>query len=98
MKKVKPLGNRVLIERSKPQTTTKGGLFLPDSAKEKPREGTVVAVGPGKMDENGALEPMNVKMGDRVFFSSYSGTEVNCEGESEHLIMSEDDILGVLVT
>lgn len=95
--KIKPLGNRVLIQRSKPQPT-KGGILLPDSAQEKPKEGTIVAVGPGKIDENGTKEPLNVKVGDRVLFSTYSGTEVkNHEGgEEEFLILSEDDILGVL--
>jgi chaperonin GroES len=94
--KIKPLGNRVLIQRSKPQLT-KGGILLPDSAQEKPKEGTVVSTGPGKIDENGTREPMNVKVGDRVLFSTYSGTEVkNREGEEDYLILSEDDILGIL--
>ncbi len=94
--KIKPLGNRVLIQRSKAQTT-KGGILLPDSAQEKPKEGVVVAVGPGKTDENGKREAMLVKEGDRVLFSSYSGTEVkNFSEEEEFLIMSEDDILGIL--
>lgn len=96
-KNIKPLGNRVLIKRSKAQTT-KGGILLPDTAQEKPKEGLVVAVGPGKTDENGKTEQMNVKVGDRVLFSSYSGTEVKqLSEEEEFLIMSEDDILGVLV-
>lgn len=96
MKKIKPLGNRVLIQRSKPQLT-KGGILLPDSAQEKPKEGTVVAIGPGKTDENGTRETMHVKVGDKVLFSSYSGTEVkNTEGDEEFLILSEDDILGIL--
>ena len=94
MKNIKPLGNRVLIKRSKAQTT-KGGILLPDSAQEKPKEGVVVAVGPGKFDENGTKESMQLKIGDRVLFSSYSGTEVKNEDE-EMLILSEDDILGVL--
>lgn len=94
--KIKPLGNRVLIKRSKAQTK-KGGILLPDSAQEKPREGEVVAAGPGKIDENGKSEAMNVKVGDRVLFSSYSGTEVkSLSEEEEFLIMSEDDILGIL--
>lgn len=96
-KNIKPLGNRVLIKRSKAQTT-KGGILLPDTAQEKPKEGVVVAVGPGKTDDNGKIESMNVKIGDRVLFSSYSGTEVKeMSEEEEFLIMSEDDILGVLV-
>lgn len=94
--KIKPLGNRVLIQRAKAQAT-KGGILLPDTAQEKPKEGSVIAVGPGKTDESGKKEQMNVKVGDRVLFSSYAGTEVkNSEGESEYLILSEDDILGIL--
>lgn len=96
MYKIKPLGNRVLIQRSKPQAT-KGGILLPETAKEKPKEGTVVAVGPGKLDESGNREQLNVKVGDRVLFSSYSGTEVkNHDSEEELLILAEDDILGIL--
>lgn len=97
MKQIKPLGNRVLIQRSKPQTT-KGGILLPETAKEKPKEGIVLSVGQGKLDESGNHQPMHVKIGDRVLFSSYSGTEVkNPEtNEDEYLIMSEDDILGIL--
>lgn len=94
MKTIKPLGNRVLIQRSKAQTT-KGGILLPDSAQEKPKEGVVVAVGPGKIDEQGNKEPMQLKVGDRVLFSSYAGTEVKNDNE-EMLILSEDDILGIL--
>lgn len=94
--KIKPLGNRVLIQRTKPQAT-KGGILLPDSAQEKQKEGTVVAVGPGKADEHGSKTPMYVKVGDRILFSSYAGTEIkNLEGEEEFLILSEDDILGIL--
>ncbi|HEV8051740.1 MAG TPA: co-chaperone GroES [Parachlamydiaceae bacterium] len=95
MKTIKPLGNRVLIKRSK-APTTKGGILLPDSAQEKPKEGEVIAVGPGKIDENGVKEAMQLKVGDRVLFSSYAGTEVKNDDE-EMLILSEDDILGVLV-
>lgn len=94
MKTIKPLGNRVLIKRSKAQTT-KGGILLPDSAQEKPKEGVVIAVGPGKFDEQGNKEQMQLKIGDRVLFSSYSGTEVKGEDE-EMLILSEDDVLGIL--
>ena len=93
MSKIKPLGNRVLVKRSK-APTTKGGILLPDSAQEKPKEGTVVAVGPGKLDENGKHETMDVQVGDLVLFSAYSGTEV--KGEEEMIILSQDDILGVL--
>jgi chaperonin GroES len=96
MQKIKPLGNRVLVKRSKAQTS-KGGILLPDTAQEKPREGEVVAVGPGKMDEEGRKEEMQVKVGDRVLFGSYAGTEVkNMEGEEEYLILAQDDILGIL--
>lgn len=93
---IKPLGNRVLVQRAKAQTT-KGGILLPDTAQEKPKEGIVVAVGPGKTDESGKTEPMELKVGDRVLFSSYSGTEVkNLAEEEEYLVMSQDDILGIL--
>lgn len=99
-KKVRPLGNRVLIERCKAQTT-KGGILLPDSAQEKPKEGIVIAVGLGKYNDQGKQEPLNVKPGDRVLFSSYAGTEVKNTGDNscdtEYLILTEDDILGVLV-
>lgn len=95
--KIKPLGNRVLIKRSKAEKS-KGGILLPDSAQEKPKEGTIIAVGPGKINEQGELEVMHVKTGDCVLFSSYAGTEVKTEtGEQEeYLILSQDDILGVL--
>lgn len=93
----KPLGNRVLIKRSKP-VKTKGGILLPDSAQEKPKEGEVIAVGPGKRSETGELETMHVKIKDRVLFSSYAGTPVQSKEheEDEYLIMSEDEILGIL--
>lgn len=96
MKAIKPLGNRLLVRRSH-RKTTKGGILLPDTAKEKPKEGEVVAVGPGKRNDDGVLEPMTVKPGDKVLFSSYAGTEVK-EGtqEEELLIMSEDEVLGIL--
>ena len=94
--KIKPLGNRVLVQRLKAQTS-KGGILLPDTAQEKPKEGIVVSTGPGKIDDNGKTEPMNVKVGDRVLFSNYSGTEVkNLAEEEEFLILSEDDILGIV--
>lgn len=96
MVKVKPLGKRVLIQRSK-AAATKGGILLPDTAQEKPKEGKVVATGPGKHDERGVLDPVTVKVGDRVLFSSYAGTEVkNIGDDEEYLIISEDEILGVL--
>lgn len=93
MPKIKPLGKRVLIKRSKAQAT-KGGILLPDTAQEKPREGEVVAVGPGAVLENGKVEPLSVKVGDRVIYSNYAGTEVKTEEtDAEYLILSEDDIL-----
>jgi chaperonin GroES len=99
MSNIKPLVNRVLIKRAKAQTT-KGGILLPDTAQEKPKEGQVVAVGPGKVDEHGNRDAMNVKIGDRVLFSSYAGTEVKNRDKAEDeelLILSEDEILGILV-
>lgn len=94
MVKIKPLGNRVVVQRSKAQTS-KGGILLPDSAQERPREGQVIAAGPGKMNEIGQLEPIAVKVGDRILFGSYAGTEVK-QNEEEYLILSEEDILGIL--
>ncbi len=94
---IKPLGNRVLVKRSQ-MKTTKGGILLPETAQEKPKQGEVVAVGPGKMNEDGSIEKMNVTVGDTVLFTTYGGTEVKTEEKDvEYLIMSEDDILGVLV-
>lgn len=96
MKAIKPLGNRLLVRRSQ-MKTTKGGILLPDTAKEKPKEGEVIAVGPGKRNEDGKLEAMTVKPGDRILFSSYAGTEVKEASENEELlIMSEDEVLGIL--
>ncbi len=94
---IQPLGNRVLIKRSIAQTT-KGGILLPETAKEKPKEGTVVAVGPGKVNDEGKLESTQLVKGDVVLFSNYSGTEVkNIDNDdSEYLILSEDDILGII--
>lgn len=96
IKKIKPLGNRVLVKRSEAKTT-KGGILLPESAQEKPKQGEVVAVGPGKMDEEGKVKAMNVRVGDKVLFSSYGGSEVKMEdAEASYIILTEDDILGVL--
>ena len=92
--KIQPLGNRVLIRRSKKETS-KGGIFLPDTAQEKPKEGEVLAVGPGKMNERGEVETLAIKKGDRVLFGSYAGTEVKGD-EKELLILSEDEILGII--
>ena len=94
---IKPLGNRVLIRRSKVQTT-KGGILLPDAAQEKPKEGEILAVGPGEINEQGEHEVPTVKKGDRVLFTSYAGTEVKGSNPDEELlILREDEILGVLV-
>jgi chaperonin GroES len=94
MKNIKPLGNRLLIKRSQADATIRG-ILLPDSAKEKPKQGIVMAVGPGKTDEQGNKETMQVKVGDLVLFSSYAGTEVKGQDE-ELLILAEDDVLGIL--
>jgi chaperonin GroES len=94
---IKPLGDRVLVKRSEIKMT-KGGILLPETAQEKPRQGEIVAVGPGKFNDKGELKKMNVRIGDVVLFSSYAGTEVKSEdGQNDLLIMSEEDILGVLV-
>jgi chaperonin GroES len=93
--KIRPLQDRVIVRRVKEEEKTKGGLYIPDTAKEKPVEGTVLAVGNGKVLEDGTVRKLDIKAGDRVLFGKYSGTEVKIEGE-EHLILREDDILGVL--
>ncbi len=93
--KIRPLGDRVLVKRIQEEEKTKGGIIIPDTAKEKPQEGKVVAVGKGKMTEEGKLIAPDVKAGDRILFAKFSGSEVKLDAE-EHLIMREDDILGVL--
>ena len=93
--KVRPLQDRVLIRRVAEEEKTKGGIIIPDTAKEKPAEGEVIAVGSGKLLEDGKQRPLDVKKGDRVLFGKYSGTEVKIDGE-ERLILREDDILGVI--
>jgi chaperonin GroES len=92
--KIRPLHDRVIIRRLDEEEKTKGGLIIPDTAKEKPQEGTVIAVGPGKQ-EDGKVIAMDVKAGDKILFGKYSGTEIKLDGE-EHLILREDDILGVI--
>lgn len=92
---IRPLGDRVLVKRVKEEETTKGGIIIPDSAKEKPIEGKVIAVGNGKRSDDGKVNKLEVKKGDRILFGKYSGTEVKIDGE-EHLILREDDILGVV--
>ena len=93
--KIKPLNDRILVVRITKEEKTSGGIIIPDTAKEKPQEGRVMAVGPGKLDENGKRIPMDVKKDDRVLFGKYAGTEIEIEGV-EHLIMREDDILGII--
>ena len=93
--KIRPLQDRLIVKRIDEEETTKGGIIIPDSAKEKPQEGKVIAVGKGKVNEDGKVQPLDVKKGDRVLFSKYAGTEVNIDGE-EHLIIREDDVLGVV--
>ena len=91
----RPLHDRVVVKRLEGEEKTKGGIIIPDTAKEKPQEGKVVAVGPGARDENGKLNPLDVKAGDRVLFGKWSGTEVKIDGE-DLLIMKESDILGIV--
>ena len=93
--KFRPLHDRVVVKRINPEAKTKGGIIIPDTAKEKPQEGEVVAVGPGGRDETGKLTPMGVKAGDRVLFGKWSGTEVKLDGD-ELLIMKESDIMGII--
>ena len=93
--KIRPLQDRIIVKRVDEEETTKGGIIIPDSAKEKPQEGKVIAVGKGKVNEDGKLQRLDVKKGDKVLFSKYAGTEINIEG-IEHLIIREDDVLGVV--
>jgi chaperonin GroES len=91
----RPLGDRVLVKRVEEEEKTRGGIIIPDTAKEKPQEGEVIAVGPGARDESGKLQALDVKAGDRILFGKWSGTEVKLDGK-DLLIMKESDILGVL--
>lgn len=93
--KLQPLSDRVLVKRLELEEKTAGGLFIPDTAKEKPSRGEVVAVGPGRVTEEGKTLPMNVKKGDLVLFSKYAGTEITI-GDEEHLVMREDDLLAII--
>ena len=93
--KIRPLQDKVLVKRLEEEEKTKGGIIIPETAKEAPAEGKVVAAGPGKRDENGKITPLDVKAGDKIIFSKYGGTEVKIDGV-EHLIMREEDILGVI--
>jgi len=92
---LRPLQDRILVERVEESTKTKGGIIIPDTAKEKPAEGKVIAVGKGRVGEDGKLIPMELKVGDRILFSKYGGTEVKIEGV-DYLIMRQDDVLGVV--
>ena len=93
--KIRPLNDRILVLRVEEEQKTAGGIIIPDTAKEKPIEGKVVAAGPGKVDDDGKRMPLEVKAGDRVLFSKYAGTEIKIDGV-EHVFMREDDILGIL--
>ena len=93
--KIKPMNDRVLVLRLEEEQKTAGGIIIPDTAKEKPQEGKVIAVGPGKVGEDGKRVPLEVKAGDRILFSKYAGTEIKIDGV-EHIFMREEDILGVM--
>ena len=92
--KIRPLQDRILVKRVDEEETTSGGIIIPDSAKEKPQEGQVVAVGPGKTNDNGSVTEPGVKAGDRILFSKYAGTDVNVDGD-DHIIIREDDVLAI---
>ncbi len=93
--KVRPLHNRLIVRRVEEDEKTAGGIIIPDAAKEKPQQGRVIAVGPGRRDDKGKIIPMEINKGDRVLFSKYVGNEVDLDGD-EHLIISEDDVLAIL--
>jgi len=93
--KIRPLNDRVLVVRVEEEQKTAGGIIIPDTAREKPQEGKIMAAGPGKMGDDGKRTPLNVKKGDKILFSKYAGTEIKIDGV-EHIFMKEDDILGVL--
>ncbi|MDO8682497.1 MAG: co-chaperone GroES [Armatimonadota bacterium] len=92
---LKPLGDRIIAKPTSAEEVTKGGIVLPDTAQEKPQEGEVIAVGPGKLLDSGKLAPMDVKVGDKVIYSKYGGTEIKVEGE-EYMILRQDDVLAIL--
>ncbi len=96
MSKIRPLGDRVLLKVLEAESKTKGGIVLPDTAKEKPQEGEVVATGKGRVSEDGKLQPLEVKTGDRVLFAKYGGTEVTTKEGEEYLIVKEEDILAII--
>ena len=93
--KIRPLQDRVIVKRIAEEEKTKGGIIIPDTAKEKPQEGKIIAVGKGKANDEGKLIPLDIKVGDKILFGKYSGSEIKLNGE-EHLIMREEDILGVI--
>lgn len=93
--KIRPLSDRILVKREDPAETVRGGIIIPDTAKEKPQEGKVIAAGPGRLDDNGKRVPLEVKKGDRILMGKYAGTEVKIDGE-EHIIMREEDVLAIL--
>ena len=93
--KVRPLYDRILVKRVEEETKTAGGLFIPDTAKEKPQQGVIVAVGKGKLQDDGSLRKLDVKAGDKILFAKYSGSDIKMDGV-EHMILREDDILGVI--
>jgi len=95
MKKFKPLQDRILVKRIEEKEVKKGGIIIPDTAKEKPQEAEVIAIGPGKVTKDGTRQPMSVKVGDKILFGKYSGSEVKL-GDEEYLIMREEDVLGTL--
>ena len=93
--KIRPLQDRILVKRIDEEEKTKGGIIIPESAKEKPMEGKIIAVGKGKVLEDGKVLPLDVKVGDKILFAKYAGTDIKIEGE-EHLIMREEEVLGVI--
>ena len=93
--KIRPLQDRLIVERIEGEEKTAGGLIIPDSAKEKPQQGKVIAVGKGRVKEDGTIQPLDLRQGDKILFGKYSGTEIKIDGH-EYLIMREDDVLGVL--
>jgi chaperonin GroES len=94
-RKIQPLHDRIMVRRLEEKESKKGGIIIPDTAKEKPQEGEVIAVGSGKRDDNGKLIPLDVKAGDKILFGKYSGSEIKL-GDEEYLIMREEDVLGIL--
>jgi chaperonin GroES len=93
--KIRPLHDRILVKRIEEETTTKGGIIIPDTAKEKPQEGRVVAIGTGKLLEDGSVRPLDVKAGDKILFGKYAGSDVNIDGD-EHIIIREEDVLAII--